>query len=256
MNTISEYYTPTGSELIEWFYSDDYLSIGGIESTDTLANLAGINKGTSVLDVGSGLGGPAMHIAQTRGCKVVGLDLVDSNIITANDRAKERELQNLVTFKLGNATDMPFPANSFNIIIGQDAWCHVPDKEKMISECARVIEPNGIIAFTDWLDIGDMQGDYRTEVLDAMAASEPANLDKYVNWLIHNGFVIISQEDISAIFQAQYDAIITRLKSLQELISERFSPKIYRIVQRKNECIRKAFSDGMLGGGRIIAKRL
>ena len=120
MNTITEYYTPTGSELIEWFYSDDYLSIGGIESTDTLANLAGINKGTSVLDVGSGLGGPAMHIAQTRGCKVVGLDLVDSNIMTANSRVKERELQNLVTFKLGNATDMPFPANSFNIIIGHD----------------------------------------------------------------------------------------------------------------------------------------
>ena len=256
MNTISEYYTPTGSELIEWFYSDDYLSIGGIESTDTLANLAGINKGTSVLDVGSGLGGPAMHIAQTRGCKVVGLDLVDSNIMTANNRAKERELQNLVTFKLGNATDMPFPANSFNIIIGQDAWCHVPDKEKMISECARVIAPNGIIAFTDWLDIGDMQGDYRTEVLDAMAASEPANLDKYVNWLLHNGFAIISQEDISTLFKAQYDAIITRLNSLQELISERFSPRIYRIVQQKNECIRKAFSDGMLGGGRIIAKRL
>ena len=256
MNTISEYYTPTGSELIEWFYSDDYLSIGGIESTDTLANLAGINKGTSVLDVGSGLGGPAMHIAQTRGCKVVGLDLVDSNIMTANSRAKERELQNLVTFKLGNATDMPFPANSFNIIIGQDAWCHVPDKEKMISECARVIAPNGIIAFTDWLDIGDMQGDYRTEVLDAMAASEPANLDKYVYWLINNGFAIIAQEDISALFKAQYDAIITRLNSLQELISERFSPKIYRIVQQKNECIRKAFSDGMLGGGRIIAKRL
>ena len=256
MNTISEYYTPTGSELIEWFYSDDYLSIGGIESTDTLANLAGINKGTSVLDVGSGLGGPAMHIAQTRGCKVVGLDLVDSNIMTANSRAKERELQNLVTFKLGDATDMPFPANSFNIIIGQDAWCHVPDKEKMISECARVIAPNGIIAFTDWLDIGDMQGDYRAAVLDAMAASEPANLDKYVNWLINNGFAIIAQEDISTLFKAQYDAIITRLNSLQELISERFSPKIYRIVQQKNECIRKAFSDGMLGGGRIIAKRL
>ena len=197
-----------------------------------------------------------MHIAQTRGCKVVGLDLVDSNIMTANSRAKERELQDLVTFKLGNATDMPFPANSFNIIIGQDAWCHVPDKEKLISECARVIAPNGIIAFTDWLDIGDMHGDYRTEVLYAMAASEPANLDKYVNWLIHNGFVIITQEDISTIFKSQYDTIITRLKGLQKLISERFSPKIYRIVQQKNECIRKAFSDGMLGGGRIIAKRL
>ena len=131
-----------------------------------------------------------MHIARSRGCKVVGLDLVDSNITTANSRAKERELQNLVTFKLGNATDMPFPANSFNIIIGQDAWWHVPDKEKMISECARVIAPNGIIAFTDWLDIGDMQGDYRTEVLDAMAASEPANLDKYVNWLIHHGLFL------------------------------------------------------------------
>ena len=116
MNEISKYYTPTGSELIEWFYSDDYLSIGGKVSTETLVTMAGVSQDTSVLDIGSGLGGPAMYIAETRGCKVMGLDIVVSNVKTARSRAKVRSLQNLVTFQLGDAMDMPFPTDSFNVI--------------------------------------------------------------------------------------------------------------------------------------------
>tara|TARA_B100000745_G_scaffold197084_1_gene129875 strand:+ start:237 stop:1019 length:783 start_codon:yes stop_codon:yes gene_type:complete len=256
MNEISKYYTPTGSELIEWFYSDDYLSIGGKDSTETLATMAGVSQDTSVLDIGSGLGGPAMYIAETRGCKVMGLDIVDSNVKTARSRAKVRSLQNLVTFQLGDAMDMPFPTDSFNVIIGQDAWSHVPDKDKLISECARVIELGGTIAFTDWLDIGGMQGDYRASVLDAIAATTLSDQKKYITSLVHHGFEIVIQEDISAHFKVQYDAVITRLEGQKERISERYSPKLYAIVHKKNECIRRAFSDGMLGGGRIVAKRL
>ncbi len=255
MNEISKYYTPTGSELIEWFYSDDYLSIGGKDSTETLATMAGISQDSSVLDIGSGLGGPVMYIAETRGCEVMGLDIVDSNIKTARNRAKIRSLQNLVTFQLGDAMDMPFPTDSFNVIIGQDAWSHVPDKDKLISECARVIEPGGTIAFTDWLDIGGMHGNYRATVLDAVAATTLSDLKKYTASLVCQGFEIVIQEDISKLFKVQYDAIITRLEGQKERISERYSPKLYAIVHKKNECIRRAFSDGMLGGGRIVAKR-
>ena len=40
---------------------------------------------------------------------------------------------------------------SFDVVIGQEAWCHVPDKPRLIAECARVVKPGGVIAFTDIL---------------------------------------------------------------------------------------------------------
>ncbi len=53
---VSRNYSRTGSELIEKIYSDDYLSIGGKASTDSLASDAGITVEMKVLDVGSGFG--------------------------------------------------------------------------------------------------------------------------------------------------------------------------------------------------------
>ncbi len=96
-------YSRTGSELIEKLYSDDHLSIGGKASTDSLARDAGITAETKVLDVGSGLGGPALHLAESIGCRVMGLDIVEANVRTAAERARARSLDHLVDFRLGDA---------------------------------------------------------------------------------------------------------------------------------------------------------
>ncbi len=252
---VSVNYSRTGSELIEKIYSDDYLSIGGKASTDSLARDAGITEKSKVLDIGSGLGGPALHLAENIGCRVTGLDIVESNIMTAAERARARSLQHLVEFRLGDAMAMPFNDGQFDVILGQDAWCHVPDKDKLIAECARVIAPGGSVAFTDWLQVGAMESAFLDEVLAAMASPNLATLESYVAMLERHGFTVHEQEDISATFIDQYSAIYARLETLEGEISEAFSPKVYGIILAKNNSIRRAFANGKMGGGRIIAKR-
>ncbi len=252
---VSVNYSQTGSSLIEKIYSDDYLSIGGKNSTDNLADAANVSKDTKVLDVGSGLGGPALRLAERFGCKVIGLDIVDSNVATANERAKARSLDHLVAFHLGDAMAMPFEAGQFDVILGQDAWCHVPDKDKLIAECARVIVAGGTVAFTDWLQVGEMAADEKTQILSAMASPNLATLEGYGAMLARHGFTVSVQEDISATFVAQYDAIIARLKGMESEISDTISPKVYGIILAKNNCIRQAFTDGKMGGGKVIARR-
>ena len=251
---VSVNYSQTGSELIEKIYSDDYLSIGGRTSTDSLAAEAGITASTHVLDVGSGLGGPALHLAESKGCRVTGLDIVASNIRTANERAEARALDHRVDFQLGDAMAMPFEDGQFDVILGQDAWCHVPDKDKLIAECVRVMTPGGIIAFTDWLQLGEMDSTYLADVLSAMASPNLATLTGYGAMLEQHGFSIMKQEDISAAFIDQYNVIYARLENLKDEISETFSAKVYGIILGKNNSIRRAFADGKMGGGRIIAK--
>ncbi len=251
---VSRNYSRTGSELIEKIYSDDYLSIGGKASTDSLASDAGITVEMKVLDVGSGLGGPALHLAESIGCRVVGLDIVEGNVRSAAERARARSLDHLVDFRLGDAMAMPFKDGQFNVILGQDAWCHVPDKDKLIAECARVMAPGGIVAFTDWLRVGEMDGAYLENVLAAMASPDLATLPGYATMLERHGFSILCQEDISAAFIDQYTTIYARLEKLEGEISDALSPKVYDIILGKNHSIRRAFSDGKMGGGRIIAE--
>ncbi len=246
-------YSQLGSALIEKLYSSDYLSIGGTDSTDILADDAGISRESRVLDVGSGLGGPALHLAKTRGCRITGLDLVDTNVAEAKRRAKERGLQNRADFQVGDAGDMPFESRSFDVVWGQDAWCHVPDKAALIAECARVLTGGGTIAFTDWLKVGDMDAAQLTQIHDATASTNMASMAHYADLLERSGFSIKKQEDISAVFIKQYQDIMARLTTFETEISSQYSAKVYWVMLDKNGAILRAFEEGLIGGGRVVA---
>ena len=138
---IKKNYNKLGIEIIETIYTDDYLSIGGTASTEDLAVLAGVTQQSRVLEIGSGVGGPALHLAATYGCSVVGLDLVETNVAEAKERATARQLDHLVSFQHGDALDLPFAGGAFDVIWGQDAWCHVPDTAKLIEEIGTVLSP-------------------------------------------------------------------------------------------------------------------
>jgi SAM-dependent methyltransferase len=49
-------------------------------------------------------------------------------------------------------TELTLPDKSFDFVWGEDAWCYVDDKDRLISEAARVLKPGGILAFTDWVE--------------------------------------------------------------------------------------------------------
>ena len=154
-------YNEVGALIIQRLFGEGYLSPCGEAATDRLASLAGPSQSSRILDVGSGLGGAAMRLAQRFGCSVTGLDLVESNVHTASKSAHTRGLAHLLQFQPGDATAMPFADDSFSMVWSQDAWCHVPDRDAVIGECARVLEPGGTIVFADWLLTGAEDDAYR-----------------------------------------------------------------------------------------------
>ncbi|MDE0942779.1 MAG: methyltransferase domain-containing protein [Alphaproteobacteria bacterium] len=255
IDALNRNYSPIGSGLIEKMYSDDYLSLGGRASTDIFIKEAAITKAASVLDVGSGLGGACLHLGKTIGCTVTGLDIVQSNVDEATARAKARSLDHLVKFHQGDAMAMPFDDGSFDVIISQDAWCHVPDKDRLLSECARVLAPGGTVAFTDWLQIDEMSVAQNEAIQGALVAANMATLDSYQKMLQQNGFKILHQHDTSAECLEQYRAIMARLNGMKDEICSTYSVRVYGIVREANQTIRQAFEDGKLGGGRIIAAK-
>ena len=157
IENVNEVYNGPGGILWEMLMGEE-IHVGGEQETNILAQKAGVNAESHLLDVCSALGGPARHLAQTYGCRVTGLDATQRMHAEAISRTRQAGWDNKVEYKLGNALDMPFRANTFDVVWGQDAWCYITDKKRLIEECARVLKPGGILAFTDWLETGSMPG--------------------------------------------------------------------------------------------------
>ncbi|MGH8760985.1 MAG: class I SAM-dependent methyltransferase, partial [Burkholderiales bacterium] len=112
---------------------------------------ARLRAGMQVLDLGSGTGYPALLGAQTVGPSgsVIGLDLAEQMLTVARRKATALGLAN-VTFRTGDATTLPFEANSFDAVTSRFCLMFFPEVPKAAAEIARVLKPGGWVAAAVW----------------------------------------------------------------------------------------------------------
>jgi 2-polyprenyl-3-methyl-5-hydroxy-6-metoxy-1,4-benzoquinol methylase len=109
-----------------------------------------LSPGKKVLDVACGAGGPALRIAAAKGCSVVGVDIHQEAIKTANSLAFQRGLQDRAEFRTVDATVvLPFPDGTFDAVTCIDAINHFPGRELVLAEWVRLLKPGGRLLFTD-----------------------------------------------------------------------------------------------------------
>jgi arsenite methyltransferase len=107
----------------------------------------GFSAGARVLDVGCGTGVLTRRVARWSNVDtVVGVDVAPSLLDRA--RALCAALPN-VAFEEGDATALPFADASFDVVVLDSTLSHVPDAERAVSEAARVLRPNGVLAVFD-----------------------------------------------------------------------------------------------------------
>ncbi len=232
------------------------IHVGGEGQTDIMAKKAGLNIHTTMLDVCSALGGPARHLARKYGCNVTGLDATRKMVDEAVRRTEEERLTHLVTYRLGNALDMPFKACTFDLVWGQDAWCYITDKERLIREAHRVLKPGGIIAFTDWIQAGNMTDEEWEGLNNFMSFPYMESLAGYVQLLERAGFIILEKEDMSEDFARYCHQYQDKLQGeLKDKIISHYGIDMFQAADNGLAEWVKASDEGKVGWGRIIGKR-
>jgi ubiquinone/menaquinone biosynthesis C-methylase UbiE len=116
---------------------------GGLKATKKLEDTLQIDSKTKVLDIACGKGSTAFYLAEKYGCSVVGIDISKELIQEANDLCEKKRLNDQVKFIVGNAMDLPFDDNQFDIAISQGILVFVDDKTKTINEASRVLKNGG-----------------------------------------------------------------------------------------------------------------
>lgn len=253
-DVMTVYEGPVG-QLWEMLMGEE-IHVGGEEETRILAEMAGVGEQSRVLDVLAGQGGPARHLARRYGATVMGLDITPRMVAKAVERTRIAGLGYRVTFRLGNALDMPFRAGTFDIVWGQDSWCYVTDKERLLKECRRVAKPGGTIAFTDWIQTGTMSAEEWQTLNTFMVFPYMETLEGYTELLQRNGFTVTEREDLSEDFSKQmrrYHASLTG--ELEGEIVDLFGKEVYRDAERGLALWRKAADEGKVGRGRFIGRK-
>jgi len=138
-----EHLTPDDLAPVDEFHS------GQRNATVRLAQLARVSGAEDVLDVGCGIGGPSRFLAKAFGCRVTGLDLTAEFVEVANMLAHRTELAGTVTYRQGDALDLPFPDASFDLVWSQNAAMNIADRDRLYAEMRRMLRPAGRLAIQD-----------------------------------------------------------------------------------------------------------
>jgi ubiquinone/menaquinone biosynthesis C-methylase UbiE len=119
------------------------------QATADLAAMLAPSAGEHVLDIGSGLGGPARYLAKVCGCRVTGIDLTGEFVAAAADLSRRTGLADRVDFRQGSALNLPFQDASFDLAWSQNVAMNIDDRPRYFAEMRRVLKSGGRLAIQD-----------------------------------------------------------------------------------------------------------
>ena len=203
-----------GSEGELWeLIMGEQIHIGGFASSINLAEKAGIGPGMKGVDLCCCNGAGMRFLVRFRNvARMEGVDATAKVVDEGCRRCEQEELSDRIEFTLADACESGLADASADFIWGEDAWCYVVDKEKLISEAARIVKPTGVIAFTDWIEGNAGLTDKEAErFLAFMKFPNIQNLKGYSNLLTANGCEVITAEDTGR-FRPYVDLYLNMLK--------------------------------------------
>ncbi|MBW4441762.1 MAG: methyltransferase domain-containing protein [Plectolyngbya sp. WJT66-NPBG17] len=126
-----------------------------IDLIEELLKWANVTEAQQILDVGCGIGGSSLYLAEKFGAAATGITLSPVQANRATERARTLSAAKLASninaqFQVADALNMPFPDNSFDLVWSLESGEHMPDKVKFLQECDRVLKPGGTFLMATW----------------------------------------------------------------------------------------------------------
>jgi sarcosine/dimethylglycine N-methyltransferase len=226
---------------------------GGLEANDALAALLKLDASSHVLDICSGLGGPARYMAWRFGCQVVGVELNEARVAGAVNLTRLAGLRDKVSFVQGDASAPEFPPERFGAAYSQEAFLHIPDKAALFAGCHRVLKRGGRLAFTDWVARPSLTNAERDRLKVSTAAVDIASAEEFLGYLERAGFREGGWEDLTDMWLTFLCERAERLKAMDAEAVALFGPERHRAFTDSQFFIVDLIENGRLTGGRFHA---
>ena len=185
----------------------DEFHIRGRKATLDLAQSLGLTASSHLLDIGSGLGGPARTVAEAFGCRVTGIDLTPAFCEAATVLSGWVGLGDRVAFRQGDATSLPFADATFDAAMTVHVAMNIAAKDRMYAEARRVLKPGSRFAVYDVLQGEGGEVHYPVPWAREPSISHLATPEEMVALLRGAGFEILSSEDSTEESQAWFEGV-------------------------------------------------
>ena len=198
-----------------------------IEELLLWANCEQDSPSQNIIDVGCGIGGSTLHLAQKFGSRATGITLSPVQASRAKERAAEAGLSDRVNFTVANALEMPFEDNTFDLVWSLESGEHMPDKAKFLAECYRVLKPGGKLIFATWChrETNSLAGDltasevaHLKEIYRVYCLPYVISLSEYRQIATECGFQNLISDDWSIAVEPFWDVVIDSAIAPQAII--------------------------------------
>ena len=174
----------------------EQVHLGGLEASRALAEAAGIRGGRGVDLCCCNGAGMRFLVRFQEVVSMIGIDLAQSVVDLGRDRCLLDGSASQIEFRCGDACASDLADESADFVWSEDAWCYVPNKDRLIAEAARIVREGGVIAFSDWVEgPAGMSSGERDFLCASMKFDNLETMDGYRNLLETEGCEVVLVED-------------------------------------------------------------
>ena len=208
-----------------------------------------------VLDVGSGLGGPARYIASRAGCAVTALELQADVHEVASRLTRRCGLAHLVRHRQGNVLDEPAEPGSFDALFAWLSFLHIPERGRLYRRCREALRPGGAMYVEDYFERGTLTGEERDTLAVKVYSRDLPRLDDLYRDLDRAGLAEVEIEDVT---ESWTDHVAERARAYRAGRAREIAlhgEEVFAGLDDFYSTIARLFRAGNLGGMRLVARK-
>jgi tocopherol O-methyltransferase len=255
---VSPYYQSLWGEHIHhgyWIRGDESKELAQHQLMEHLAELANVQTGSTVLDIGCGFGGCSLYLARKYKASATGITISPVQVEMARKAAVAAQLD--VRFLLMDAEALDFPL-PFDLLWSVESISHYHDHRSFFVNAARFLKPGGTFALTDWFKRADLSAAQTHKFIEPIERGmyvELETMDAYESHLLASGLQIVHRQDLSRQCAKSWDLGVNMIrdKSFWALAAKMGKHLVTNL--KAFQAMRAGYSSGNFVCGLFVARK-